>query len=172
MEVASLQRRGDGRIEIRESVTTPRGPRSRTLAVFRGSLTPDVLERAAARARRPLDPAALRARAGELGIPVTARREDRAAREFLEVLRQGRPVDPALIALIRQALARLPTVVSVPEALAEVAEWLGSSPAQRGEALRGLLRVSDRITRSRALPRERHTRRFPRFASRATADAA
>ena len=161
--MASLCRRRDGRVEIRETRSTERGPRSTTLASFRGALTPDVLEQAAGRARRPFDRARLRERARELGIPVRTQRDDRAARALLAQLRDG-TVDPVLVGLLARALADAPAA-PVPEPLAEVAEWLGASPAERGRALRGLLRVHDRIARGRPAPRRRRTR-FPRFQSR------
>lgn len=162
--MASIQRRADGRLEIRESVSTPRGPRSRTLAAFRGALTPDVLERARARATRPFDPSQLVQRARQLGVPVTARREDRAARDLLAQLRRGERLHPVLAFLLRAALARTPAE-EIPAELAEVAEWIGASPAERGQALRGLLRVYDRIARSRGRVRSRRRRRFPHFSS-------
>jgi hypothetical protein len=46
--------RRNGRFEIRESVHTSKGPRSRTLAGF-GVLTEDILTAAARRAQRPFD---------------------------------------------------------------------------------------------------------------------
>jgi hypothetical protein len=168
--MAYLYRRRDGRIEIREARATPRGPRSRTLASFRGTLTPEILERAEARATRPLDRPALAARARQLGVPLTTRRGDHELRALLACLRRGEAIDPVLAGLLRGALEGAP-VAPVPERLAEVAEWIGASDAERGEALRGLLRVSDRIVTSRSGLRRRRRRRYPRFASQ-PADAA
>jgi hypothetical protein len=168
--MAYLYRRQDGRVEIREARSTPRGPRSRTLASFRGVLTPEIFERAEARAERPLDRLALMARARELDIPLTTRRGDREMRALLARLRRPEPVDPVLAGLLRSALEPVP-VAPVPERLAEAAEWIGASDRERGEALRGLLRVSDRILASRARLRQRRRRRYPRFASE-PADAA
>jgi hypothetical protein len=158
--------RADGRFEIREALATPRGPRTRSLAGGRGELGPEVLERAARRATRPFDAERLRERARELGLSVSERREDRAARELLQVLRAGGALDPVLAGQLREELARRPAE-SQPAALAEVAEWVGADDARRGEALRGLLRVSDRIVRSRSI-RTKARRRFPRFRSRRT----
>jgi hypothetical protein len=162
--MAFLLRRRDGRIELREARATPRGPRARTLASFRGALDPEVLERAAARASRPLDVPVLLARARALGIPVTERRGDRAARELLAQLRRGGSVDASLAAILREALEPL-AASAPPEALAEVAEWVGADDAQRGTALRGLLRLHDRIARSRGAVRSRPRRSYPRFRS-------
>jgi hypothetical protein len=151
-------------VEIRESVTTRAGPRARTLAVFRGALTPDLTERAAALARRPFDRAALRARAVQLGVPLSERRTDAAARALLHDLRQGVSLDPVLVTLLRESLAPL-AAKPVPEALAEAAEWLGVGAERRGAALRGLLRASDRLVRARPARREREAPHFPRFSS-------
>jgi hypothetical protein len=163
--MAYLVRRAGGPLEIRETVATHAGPRARTLATFRGALTPEVLDLAAARARRPLDRAALEARAAALAVPVTARREDRAARELLAALRRGAAPDGVLVTLLRDALAPAPAA-AVPAALADAAEWIGADAAARGRALRDLLRLSGRIAESRALRRERARERFPRFRSR------
>lgn len=166
--MAYLVRRTRGgleQIEIREAVTTPAGPRSRTLASFRGALTPEVLEAAAGRASRPFRPERLLARARALGIPVSRRREDRPARELLAALRRGAAIDPVLVGLLKEALEGVPETPP-PPALAEVAEWVGASDAERGQALRDLLRLSGRIRASRTLPRERRRASFPRFRSR------
>ena len=53
--MAYLSARPGGRFDIREAHATPKGPRSVTLVSFRGALTPEILERAAARALRPLE---------------------------------------------------------------------------------------------------------------------
>jgi hypothetical protein len=168
--MAYLRKRSDGRVEIRESIATRAGPRARTLAVFRGALVPDVMERAAGLARRPFDPEALRARARALGVPSSDRRADTAARALLRDLRQGVSLDPALATLLREALAAQ-HARPVPELLAEAAEWLGVGAERRGAALRGLLRTSDRLVRARPVRRERDTARFPRFSSRPLARA-
>jgi hypothetical protein len=151
-------------VEIRESVATRAGPRARTLAVFRGALAPDVMERAAGLARRPFDREALRARAVALGVPLSERRADAAARALLRDLRQGVSLDPVLVTLLREALAPL-AAKPAPEALAEAAEWIGVGAERRGAALRGLLRASDRLVRARPARREREAPRFPRFRS-------
>lgn len=162
--MAFLRRRADRRVEIRESRATSRGPRARTLAIFRGPLTPDVLELAQARARRPFDCEALRVRAAELGIPVSERRGDASARALLGELRRGTTFDPVLVSILRNALARC-RAAKVPEELSEVAEWVGRDPEGRGRALRGLLRASDRIVRGRPPRRVRARKRFPSFRS-------
>ena len=163
--MAYLVRRPAGRFDIRESVATPDGPRSHTLASFRGALTPEVLDEAQRRASRPFERARLEARAVELGVPVTERREDRAARDLLAALRSGAPIDPVLVSSLKQILDELPAA-PLPALLTEVAEWVGTDEAKRGAALRDLLRLSDRIVRSRRAVRTRPHVPFPRFRSR------
>jgi hypothetical protein len=163
--MAYLVRRSGDRFDLREAAATRAGPRSRTLATFRPPLTPEILERATARATRPFDRSALLARAAQLGVATTERREDRAARELLALLRSGAAIDPVLVTLLRDALAQAASA-PVPERLAEVAEWVGASAARRGAAVRDLLRLSDRIVQARGAVRSRPQRTFPRFSSR------
>src|SRR5262245_44994390 len=96
------KQRDEGRIEIREAHATARGPRSRTLASFRGALLPEHLERAEARAQRPFDRDAIRRRARELGIAVREESADEAARDLLARLRRGAALDPRLVTLLRE----------------------------------------------------------------------
>jgi len=163
--MAYLVRRSPTRFEIRESRSTPRGPRSRVLASFPEPLTRDVLNRAAARATRPFAAAALVRRARALGIPVLERSREPEARALLSRLRRSDPLDPVLAASLRRVLARLPEA-PIPESLAEVSEWVGASAAERGAALRELLDLYGRIARSRPPRRRRQRARFPRFSSR------
>jgi hypothetical protein len=162
--MAYLVRRSTTRLEIRESRSTPKGPRSRVLASFPEPLTPDVLGRAAAQATRPLDAAALVRRARALGILVVERSREPEARALLSRLRRGDPLDPVLAASLRAALARLPEE-PLPEALEDVSEWVGASTAERGAALRELLDLYGRIAQSRPARRRPRRARFPRFSS-------
>jgi len=162
--MAHLVRRSPDRIEIRESVATPRGPRSRLLASFAGPLTPDVIERAAARASRPFDRARLLRRAHRLGVAVAPRSREPEARALLARLHRPDPLDPALAATLREALARLPAA-PVPEPLAEVSEWVGASAALRGKSLRELLDLYGRIAESTPVRRPPARERLPRFSS-------
>ena len=161
--MASIRAQG-GVFEIRECVSTARGPRQRALARFRGVLTPEVLDRAAAAARRPFDRTALIQRARARGIPVSERPRSGAARRLLADLRAGRSLDPSLVTLLREALAGQ-AGRPLPDHLVDPAEWLGHSEAARGRALRGLLRVASRVARSRAGVVETAAERFPRFDS-------
>lgn len=162
--MAFLVRRSSGRVEIRESRSTSGGPRARVLVSFSGALTPDVLQRAAARAARPFDADALVRRARILGVPVRERSREPEARALLARLRRGDLLDPVLAASLRRAVAKLPEE-AVPEPLAEVSEWIGASPAERGAALRELLDLYGRIAESRPRRRRRERARFPRFSS-------
>jgi len=162
--MAYLVRREGDRIEIRETRPTPKGPRSHPLARFAGALTPAVLARAAARATRPFDAEALRRRARVLGIAVDARAPEREARALLTRLRRGDAIDPVMATLLLRALEGQATA-ALPEPLAEVAEWVGATPAARGAALRELLDAYGRIAASRSPVRERPHRSYPRFSS-------
>jgi hypothetical protein len=71
--MAFVVARPRGRYEIREAVHTPEGPRARTLANF-AVLTDDFLSRAAARASRAFDPAAVLASAARVGAPIRVTR--------------------------------------------------------------------------------------------------
>jgi hypothetical protein len=160
--MAYLYVRPNGRVEIREAHSTPRGPRSRTLVGFRGDLTEETLDRAESVAARPFDREALRARARELGIGVAPLRADAAARALVTRMRRGAALDPAWATLLRRLLEERPEA-PVPDALADVLDWVGASDRERGRALRDVLRLYDRIARSRPPVREAEQERFPRF---------
>ena len=162
--MAYLVKRSGDRIEIRESRSTPKGPRSRQLARFSGALTPAVLARAAARATRPFDADELMRRARVMGIPTAARGPEIEARALLARLRRGDEIDPVLAGLLVRALSEIPTA-QVPEELADVSEWIGASPASRGAALRDLLDAFGRIAAARSPRRERPRTPYPRFSS-------
>lgn len=159
--MASIRRQG-GRFEIRECISTERGPRQRTLARFDRILTPEALDEAAARARRPFDRQALVARAREHGVPVTEAYRSDDARRLVAALRHGRPLLPSVVGLLRDALDRLDST-TLPAHLEDAAEWLGASEADRGRALRGLLRAASRAMQSRAALRTPPHQPFPRL---------
>jgi hypothetical protein len=161
--MASLRAQGRS-YEIRECRSTERGPRQYVLARFRDVLTPDVLSRAETRAQRPFDRAKLLASARRRGIPVSPHGPDTAVRRLLAELRAGGSVEPGLVALLREALGML-EAEPLPEHLDDAADWIGRSQAERGRALRGLLRTASRIARSAGPRREPEPLRFPRFSS-------
>ena len=145
--MAYLYQRKDGRIEIREARTTPRGPRSYTLASFRGPLAEAHLERAAAAAQRPFDRERLREVAAEKGIPVARADASAQARALIAALREGATLDPVLVGVLRDQLAAH-EAAPVPEALEDAVEWIGADNRARGRALRDLLRLYGRISAS------------------------
>lgn len=161
--MASIRKQGSA-FEIRECRSTDRGPRQFTLARFRDALTPEVLEQAAARAQRPFDADAVIARARTRSIPVSRRPRHHAARRLLAELRRGDALDPGLASLLEQALALQPKR-PLPSHLSDAADWLGRSDADRGKALRGLLRTASRILHSRGALPTVPGERFPRFSS-------
>jgi hypothetical protein len=161
--MASIRKQGD-RYEIRECIVTLRGPRQLSLASFRGVLTPEVLDRAEAGARKPLARAELMARAIRKGIPVSERRRYPEARGLLAVLQRGAELEPTLVRLLETALQGLESR-AVPAHLMDAAEWIGQPERERGAALRGLLRTADRILRSRPPLRTPRQETFPRFSS-------
>jgi hypothetical protein len=153
--------RRDGRFEIRESVTTPNGPRARTLATFR-ELTDSVLERAESNACRPFDRTQVERRAISAGASRDTRDVARRAHALLADLHSGHRLPPILAGALALELAAAGG--ALPDTLPPLSDWLGASTRQRGEALRDLLRMTDRIPQ-RQQPRRRP---FPRLASAPT----
>lgn len=154
-----------GRFEIRESHSTPKGPRSRTLASFR-ELTGEVIEKAQEKATKPLPPDELRRSARRVGAPVARRPIDRAARELIAELGKGRRLDPALRRMLIDILReedREGSSISPSDSAPSISAWMAATPEERGKALVDLLLLTD------ALPPTRRTReplRFPRLDSR------
>jgi hypothetical protein len=143
--MASIRRgRGDS-WEIRESVRTDRGPRSRTLATFK-RLGPQTIERARERACKPLDPDDLIAGALRAGAPVEPSPADAAASALLAELSHGRHPKPALA---RALAERLGDAGDLPDSVRAAAHWAGRSAAERGEALLDLLLLADALPASR-----------------------
>ena len=168
--MAYLVRRSGDSVEIRESRSTPRGPRSRQLTRFSGALTPGAVARASAAATRPFDPEALVRRARVLGIPVDGHSQETEARALLARLRRGDPIDPVMAGLLARAIDAL-SIDPIPEHLSEVGEWIGATTAERGAVLRDLLDTFGRIEQSRPSRRRRPRSRFPHFSSAITAAA-
>jgi hypothetical protein len=149
---------GAARYEIRESVSTPAGPRARTLATFR-VLTAGVIADAAARARTPFDAAQVRERAAALGVPQKSSDGAASGAALLAQLRRGESLPPALAAELRRLLPR--RAPALPDSLESAVEWIGVDDETRGRALRDLLDVASRIP-----PRPRPpASSFPRLSS-------
>jgi len=161
--MAYVARRKNGRFEIRESVATPAGPRSRSLATF-GALTDDVLDRAAARAQAPFDCDAVRLAARRAGAEVARRPVDDLAARLLAELARGHRPTPALTDLIVASLTSdVPPGDRPDEPLPDLAGWISAEPERRGRTMRELLDFTD------AFPAHRRADRsdFPRLKSRA-----
>jgi hypothetical protein len=175
--MAYVTSRASGTWELRESVTTPSGPRSRTLASFR-TLSDDVIEHARARATKPVTADELHEAARRAGAPVDLAPADRAASDLLGELAAGREPHPILRALLIDALQEGP-----PTRLGEAprprerhvadtlpfetlhnarasAAWLTRTPEERSAVLDDLLHLGD------ALPHDRRVGErlaFPRL---------
>jgi hypothetical protein len=172
--MAFVVARPSGGWEIRESHATPRGPRSRTLAFFR-SLTPEVMAKAQSRSAGRLDAAALRRAAERAGAPIRASRADGAAGDLLAELAAGRPPRPTLRRLLLDGLEHRDGGLlerdgdirerdglfperggrpsgRLPDSVRAAAGWIAATPQRRGEALRDLLLLADRLPRRRRPP--------------------
>jgi hypothetical protein len=135
-----------GAWEIRESRATPGGPRSYTLASFR-ILTPEVLAKAQTRSSKPLDHDHLHRAAARVGAPIAASPSDRVAGELLGELVAGRRPRPVLRRLLLDVLQGDDSRSS--DSARAAAGWIGATPQQRGDTLRDLLLLTDRLPRRR-----------------------
>jgi hypothetical protein len=156
-----------GRYEIRESKSTPDGPRSRTLASFR-ELDEQAIQKAQGKTAKTLDATELRRAARRAGASVTPAPVDRAARELITELGRGRQPNPTLrhmlLDLLQHGFREGKEPSSRREAEHGVAEWMAATPNERGRALVDLLLLAD------ALPhgaRKGKPLRFPRLDSTA-----
>ena len=77
-------------------------------------------------------------------------------------MRAGARLDPQLAHVVANHLERA-GIAELPDALADVAEWIGAGEYERGLALRDVLRLYGTIAQSRDPVREPEPRRFPRF---------
>jgi hypothetical protein len=139
-----------GKFEIRESRSTPKGPRSRTLASF-SELSDAVIEKALSRAENPPSARELKAAALRAGAPVDSPPADRAARDLLVKLARGESPAPMLRRLLLDALDDEPPDSqrdpgsAVSDAARSASEWVGVSAQERGETLRDLLLLTDAV---------------------------
>jgi hypothetical protein len=141
-----------GRFEVRESRSTPDGPRSRTLASFT-ELTDAVIEKARTRAAKPPTAEKLREAAARAGAPVGGSPIDDSARETLRRIANGERLDPMLQRLLADALdpsekergqAAEPKP-GISDSARAATQWIGVSLTQRAEALRELLELTDAL---------------------------
>jgi len=139
-----------GRFELRESHSTPDGPRSRTLVSF-AALDAKAIEKALERATQPLDVAHIRRAALRAGAPLAARPVDEAARTTLRLLARGERPGPVLRTLLLAALdggdrGQPDDGPAAPSAAAQAAaQWIGVGAEERGEALHDLLELADAL---------------------------
>jgi hypothetical protein len=140
-----------GTFEIRESHGTPAGPRSRTLATFR-ELTDETIAKAQEKALKPPNAGELREAALRTGAPIAPLPVDRAARELIGRLAKGERPDPMLRRLLLDALANkgrgdrpADSTTTVSDSARSVSEWVGTTPAERGAALKDLLLLADAL---------------------------
>jgi hypothetical protein len=137
-----------GSYEIRESHSTPEGPRSRTLVTFR-ELTSEVIEKARERAANPPTVEELRRSARRAGAPVARPPIEQAARGLIAELAKGRRLDPTLRQILTELLEKgyKETADGSPanEAARSVAIWMAATPEERGRALVDLLLLADAL---------------------------
>jgi hypothetical protein len=157
--MAYMVYRPSGTWEVRESRATPAGPRSRTLATFR-TLTPEIVARVRARSAKQLSADELRRAASRAGAPIAPSPSDRAAGELLAEVGAGRQPRPALRRLLLAALQDRPDASL--DSARSAASWITATAAQRGEALRDLLLLTDSLPPRRAAS----PLRFPPVASK------
>lgn len=157
--MAYLTQRAPERWELRESVSTERGPRSRTLATF-DRLTDDVLAHAQSRASKPFDPDAIRAAARRAAVPVELPAAERAARELTGLLAQGATVTPAIAGVLRELLGESEPI-RPSDAAQAAAQWVGASLDDRAAALHDLLLLADALP----MPYRAEAPEFPRLQS-------
>lgn len=149
-----------GRFEIRESHSTPKGPRSRTLASFT-ELSDEVIEHARARADKPPTREQLIDAARRVGAPIARLPADQAARELIAALGKGKQPEPKLRQLLTAKLNDDHREATTPSDPARaVAEWMASTPTERGKALVDLLLLADALPHT---ARRGKPLRFPRL---------
>lgn len=159
-----------GSYEIRESISTDRGPRSRTLVSFR-ELSAKVIEKARAKAIQPPSAEELRRAARRAGAPVAREPIEQAARELIAGLARGKRLDPTLRQIVLEMLQRGHRQDTKPspanEAARAVALWMAATPEERGRALFDLLLLADALPSS---GRRGKPLQFPRLDSTSRSD--
>jgi hypothetical protein len=128
--------------EIRESHSTPKGPRSKTLATFT-QLDDAVIARATERAGNALDRKSLEQAARRVGAPVSAPASERTARELLAAINSGNRPSPGLARLLADTLVQ--TTSKFSDAAQAAAAWIGVPDQERAETLIDLLLLADAL---------------------------
>jgi hypothetical protein len=140
--MAYVTRNRTGSWEIRESRSTPAGPRSKTLASFK-TLTHEHVVVASERSGGELDADTLIAAARKAGAPVSLAPADQAAIDLLRAIGDQQPLNPHLRGLLLDALSDGPSS----DATNEVLEHIGKSPEERGAEAIDLLLLVDAVPR-------------------------
>jgi hypothetical protein len=133
--------RPGNRWELRESTLTPSGPRSRTLATFR-ELDDQAIRHATAR-RADIEPRALKTLCRRAGAPVASPRPDSAAAQLLAALAHDEHPRHSIRRVLAAELGATKSPATDSERAA--ARWLTATPAERGQTLRDLLLLADRL---------------------------
>jgi hypothetical protein len=140
-----------GRFEVRESASTPKGPRSRTLAGFR-EMTAETIAKVQAKSEKPPSAAELTHSALRAGAPVRGSDLDEAARETLRRIASGEQPDPKLRRLLIDVLSEPNSETQasgsksvISDAARAAAQWVGVSSEDRAAALRELLELADAL---------------------------
>jgi hypothetical protein len=154
--MAFIVPRKSGAWEIRETRSTPTGPRSTTLASFR-ELNDEVIEQARARATKPTGAGELRRAALRVGAPIARPPVDSAASKLLAELSKGQRPRRALRRLLADAADSRDAGLS--DAARAAQEWVAATPEERGKTLWDLLLLGDALPKRRRPDRSR----FPRF---------
>ena len=133
--------RPGNRWELRESTLTRSGPRSRTLATFR-ELDSRAIERVSSRSP-DVDPQELRSLCRRAGAPVAPSLPDGAAAQLLGALANDERPRRGIRRILAAELGDASATASDSERAA--ARWLTATPAERGQTLRDLLLLADRL---------------------------
>lgn len=154
--MAFVTKKPHGRFEIRETRRTAHGPRATTLVSFR-ALDDQVLEQVHERANGPVDITRLVAGARRAGAPIELGRGDQLARRLLAAMAAGDVPSPGLARTLADALAE--AGASASGEMTGLAQWVGASEEERGQALADLLGLADALP----APPRRQSLDFPRL---------
>jgi hypothetical protein len=136
--MAFVTKNRSGTWEIRESRSTPAGPRSKTLASFK-MLEHHHLVLATERSATELDTDSLIASARKAGAPIALSAADQAALDLLRAIGDQSNLSANLATLLRDALDEGPNSDSTDEAFGHI----GKSPDDRGAEIIDLLLLTD-----------------------------
>lgn len=148
--MAYFVRRPGNRWEIRESYSTEKGPRSRTLVTFK-TLSPQIVARATRKSHVRFDSQAILMAAKRAGVPWELPPADELATALVRKLAQGAAIRPGLRRLLLEILG-----ADAGMSDHSLTQWIGASDRERADALVDLLDLADRLPKPR-----RTTLKFP-----------